>query len=76
VNEGYRQAITQNETVLTKQGAELVELKKITETSKKDADRLKEENEVLLKQNQSLVQDVANQIQDPMKKLQADRAYQ
>lgn len=73
-NENYRQVIVKNEAVLTKQSQELQELKKITETSRKDADRSKEENEVLLKQNQSLVQDLANQIQDPLKKLQADRA--
>ena len=58
-----------NEAVLTKQTNELKELKKVTETSKNNADRLKEENEVLLKQNQSLVQDLQNNIQDPLKKL-------
>ena len=50
-NENYREAIVKNEAVLSKQTGELKEFKKITETSKNNADRLKEENEVLLKQN-------------------------
>ena len=54
-NEGYRNSIVKNEAVLAQSTLELKELKKKAETSKKDADRLKEENEVLLKQNQSLV---------------------
>ena len=73
-NENYRKVIVKNEAVLVKQTNELKDLKKITESSRNDADRLKEENEVLLKQNLSLTQDIKDQIQDPLKKLQADRA--
>jgi len=61
-NDSYREVIVRNEAVLTKQNAELKELKKITETSKNNADRLKEENEVLLKQNANLVSDLQNNI--------------
>ena len=73
-NENYRSHIVKNETILTKQTAQLKDFKNKAETSKKDAERLKEENEVLLKQNATLVLDVQNGIQDPLKKLQADRA--
>ena len=48
-NDNYRNAIVKNESLLTQQTKELMELRKQSETIKKDADRLKEENEVVLK---------------------------
>ena len=43
--------MVKNESIMNAQTTELKELQKKAETSKNNADRLKEENEVLLKQN-------------------------
>ena len=48
-NENYRNVVVKNEAVLAQQSGELKDLKKRTETTKKEADRLKEENEILIK---------------------------
>ena len=63
-NEDWRNVLVKNEAIMTQQTSELKELQKKAETSKNNADRLREENEVLLKQNQTLVSDLQGKIDD------------
>ena len=48
-NENYRNVVVKNEAVLAQQTQELKDMKKKSETIKKDADRIKEENEIVKK---------------------------